>query len=321
MSKYVLDYHLHLWPHGSRTTTVTVDDVASWCEKASSRSVPEIAITEHLFRFKQAKGLLDSVCKSDPSPRLQSNMARYFENHATADLDGYVTTLHQARAAGLAVRVGLEVDYYRGHMTEVANILDGYPFDVLLGSIHWLGAWRFDDIDDPDSIAEWNAREVDSVWNDYTQAVIELAESGVCDVLSHPDLAKVMGNLPTSCEDSWQRIAEALRASGMAAEVSSAGWRKPVGEPYPATGLIRLLCDRGIPVTTASDAHRIDDIAYRFEDLALFAESAGCEAICAFDHRSRLLVPLRGSAHRGVGAQGISQAAGFIESDHRWTSK
>ena len=45
--------------------------------------------------------------------------------------------------------LGLEVDYYRGRMDEVADLLAGYPFDVLLGSVHWVGAWRFDDLDDP----------------------------------------------------------------------------------------------------------------------------------------------------------------------------
>ena len=42
-------------------------------------------------------------------------------------------------------------------MDQVAGLLAGYPFDVLLGSVHWLGAWRFDDLDDPVSMAEWSA--------------------------------------------------------------------------------------------------------------------------------------------------------------------
>ena len=53
-----------------------------------------------------------------------------------------------AKDAGLPVVLGLEVDYYRGRMDDVATLLAGYPFDVLLGSVHWLGTWRFDDIDD-----------------------------------------------------------------------------------------------------------------------------------------------------------------------------
>ena len=123
-------------------------------------------------------------------------------------------------------------------MDTVAGLLADYPFDVLLGSVHWVGAWRFDDLDDPASMAEWSAREVDACWDAYTGAMEELAASRSCDVLAHPDLIKVAGHVPDAPAEWWDRIAEAAAASGMAAEVSSAGWRKPVGEQYPAAGLL-----------------------------------------------------------------------------------
>jgi histidinol-phosphatase (PHP family) len=53
-------------------------------------------------------------------------------------------------------------------------------------------------------------------------------------VLAHPDLIKVAGYVPDAPAEWWDRMAEAAASSGMAAEVSSAGWRKPVGEQYPA---------------------------------------------------------------------------------------
>ncbi len=73
----------------------------------------------------------------------------------------------------------------------------------------------------------------------------ELAASGACDVLAHPDLIKVAGYVPDAPAEWWDRIAEAAVASGMAAEVSSAGWRKPVGEQYPALGLLERFVARG----------------------------------------------------------------------------
>ena len=163
--------------------------------------------------------------------------------------------------------VGLEVDYYEGRMDQVADLLGGYPFDVLLGSVHWVGAWRFDDLSDPVSMAEWSARDVDRCWDAYTAAMEELAASGTCDVLAHPDLIKVAGHVPDAPGEWWDRIAEAAAASGMAAEVSSAGWRKPVAEQYPALGLLERLVARAVPLTTASDAHRLEHVADRADDL------------------------------------------------------
>jgi histidinol-phosphatase (PHP family) len=169
-------------------------------------------------------------------------MASYWDEHAHADLDAYVGCVEAAKRAGLPVVLGLEVDYYRGRMEDVATLLAGYPFDVLLGSVHWIGTWRFDDLDDPVSMDQWTARDVDAAWSDYVTAIEELAASGTCDVLAHPDLVKVAGYRPLAPEECWDRLVEAAVSSGMAAELSSAGWRKPV--------------DRGLPVAGAAGAVR-----------------------------------------------------------------
>src|SRR5579871_1723958 len=111
-------------------------------------------------------------------------------------------------------------------MDVVASLLAGYPFDVLLGSVHWLGAWRFDVLDDPVTMAEWSARDVDAVGDAYTRAMEELAATATCDVLAHPDLIKIAGRRPAVPDEWYDRLAEAARDAGMAAELSSAGWRK-----------------------------------------------------------------------------------------------
>ena len=206
-------------------------------------------------------------------------MADYWEFHATADLDTYVTLAQAAQDAGLPVVIGLEVDYYPGRMDEVADLLAGYPFDVLLGSVHWLGAWRFDDLDDPVSLGEWSARQVDACWETYTGALEELAASGACDVLAHPDLIKVAGHRPDSPAEWWDRIAEAASSSGMAAELSSAGWRKPAAEQYPAQGLLARFAAAGGALTTASDAHRLEHVADHADSLRALLSAVGVDAL------------------------------------------
>ena len=203
-------------------------------------------------------------------------MAAYWDHHARVDLDDYVEVVQAVKAAGLPVVLGLEVDYYQDRMDDVADLLDGYPFDVLLGSVHWLGTWRFDVLGDPQVLAEWDHRDIDQVWDEYTRAMEELGASGVCDVFAHPDLVKIAGRVarpsPTSSTTGSPRRP---CASGMAAELSSAGWRKPVGEEYPAPPLLRRFVDRGVPLTTASDAHTLPDVAERADDLRGLLTAAG----------------------------------------------
>jgi histidinol-phosphatase (PHP family) len=292
----VLDYHLHLWPHGERDTAPTLDHVAAYCERAQHAGVTEIALTEHLFRFVQADRLLGGFWEDEPDPALRASMATYWRQHAHADLDAYVTCVEDAKKAGLPVVLGLEVDYYRGHMDKVADLLAGYPFDVLLGSVHWLGVWRFDDLGDEVSMEQWDVRAIDAAWSDYTLAIEELAASGTCDVLAHPDLIKVTGRRSSMPEECWDRVTESALSSGMAAEMSSAGWRKPVGEAYPAPQLLERFVRHGVPLTTASDAHRVGDVADRAGVMAETLEALGVDTLRAYRSRAGHPVALRSGA-------------------------
>jgi histidinol-phosphatase (PHP family) len=282
----VLDYHLHLWPHGQREQQPTIEQLAAYCEQAAARGITEIALTEHLFRFRQAdrlEGHWDADTAA--SPELRAHLAAYWDEHNHADLDTYVEAVLEAKAAGLPVVLGLEVDHYRDRMHEVADVLAGYPWDVLLGSVHWLGSWGFDILEDDVPMREWDVRAIDDVWDAYTEALEELADSRVCDVLAHPDLCKITGRMPAVPEEFYDRMAEAAAASGMAAEVSTAGWRKPIGEPYPAPALLRRFRDKGVGITTASDAHAIDLVADRNLELRPLIEGAGYTSLRSYRQR------------------------------------
>lgn len=284
----MLDYHLHLWPHEDPTSWLSLEQIAAYCDVAANHGVHEVAITEHLYRFTQATDLVGEFWKTtEDDPRLQTALADSFAHHTGADLDAYVELCLEAKAAGLPVRIGMEVDYYRGQMDAVAELLAGYPFDVLLGSIHWIGGWIFDDIDNALHMGEWDVRDVDACWDAYTTALEELAATGTCDVLAHPDLIKIAGRLPSNPVEWWDRIAEAAASSGMAAELSSAGWRKPINEQYPSIPLLERLVAKGVPMTTASDAHHTGHVADRSEDLAALVAASGLTSLASFEARVR----------------------------------
>ncbi len=104
-------------------------------------------------------------------------------------------------------------------------------------------------------------------------------------MLAHPDLVKAAGHRPGAPGECWDRLVEAALRSGMAAEVSSAGWRKPAREPYPAPELLARFVARGVPLTTASDAHRLSDVAHRTGDLALMLDALDVRSLRAFRAR------------------------------------
>ncbi len=137
-----------------------------------------------------------------------------------------------------------------------------------------------------------STRDVDAAWSDYVAAIEELAATAACDVLAHPDLVKAAGHRPVAPQECWDRLVEAALRSGMAAEVSSAGWRKPADEAYPAPELLARFVSGGVPLTTASDAHRLSDVAHRAADLNRMLDDLEVRSLRAYRARQGIDVPV-----------------------------
>ncbi len=289
----MIDYHVHLWPHAPNLSLqASVDQIGAYCAHAAGLGITELAITEHSSRFVQFDAELRGWWDRDPSPARRAEASAIWDAELGADLDQYVETALAAKAAGLPVVIGLEVDYFPGQMDKVAALLDGYPFDVLLGSVHWIGAWFFDVLDWAEAQQQWASRGVERVWDDYTRALEELAGTHAVDVLAHPDLAKVAGHRPAVPGEFYDRIAQAAHSCGLAAELNASGWRKPCAEAYPAPALLARFHDLGVPITTASDGHRRGDVSWRISDLAAAAAAVGYSEVTAFRGRRKMPQPL-----------------------------
>ena len=67
----MIDLHTHLWPHEPGTTLPTYDELARFCERASSLGVQQIAITEHCNRFEEIAKVALPLWRRDDTPSLQ----------------------------------------------------------------------------------------------------------------------------------------------------------------------------------------------------------------------------------------------------------
>lgn len=289
----MIDYHLHLWPHEESSVWYQLDQIAAYCDEAQKHGVTELALTEHANRFVDVLNVVGPFWQRLGHEPTSQMMAEYFDFHARNSLEEYVTLAVAAKEAGLPVKVGLEVDFYKDQMSEVSALLAQYPFDVLIGSVHWLGTWQFDDIDNDVQMHEWTVRSVEEAWKQYADALDELAASKAVDVLAHPDLIKVAGYKAANPSDYWELMSESAERANISIECSSAGWVKPVNEVYPAEGFLDRLVDRGLTFTTASDAHRLRRVGEKAGDLATLLEARGVHELASYDQRQRVMVPLR----------------------------
>jgi histidinol-phosphatase (PHP family) len=273
------DYHMHLQPDGPGARAAAAAGweadgghlspgwIGRYVARARARGVTEIAFTEHVHRFAEAR-------EWHPNP--------WWRAEATEDADAYCEALVAAREAGLPVLVGVEMDWLPARRTEIAAFLDGRPFDLVLGSVHWL---EDDGVDHPDHPV-WDRLPAEEVWDRYLDELVAAARSGLFDVLAHPDLPKVFGSAPPSAALArFDEVVAAIAETGIAIECSSAGLRKPVGELYPDPDLLARFAAAGVPATLASDAHRPEDVARDYPTAVAALRGAGYTTITRFRRR------------------------------------
>lgn len=237
--------------------------------------------------------------------RLSNVPAVCFTDHAPAP-DGYDASNRmplerfgeyiesvQALRDSKTIRVGfgIEADYYPGCERFLRGWLSDQPFDLVIGSVHFIDDWGFDH---PANLSRWRTSDVQSVWRKYFDLVCRLADTGLYDVLGHFDLPKKFGYRPPRADVEKMAAAalDRLAAANMAIEINTGGLRKPVGEAYPADYLLRLAKDRNIAICFGSDAHAPDETGYAFPAAVAMARAAGYDTALEFHQREGIPVPL-----------------------------
>jgi histidinol-phosphatase (PHP family) len=290
------DHHLHLHPHepatGGPPPGLYPDGlIEAYVEAAATHGVDELGFTEHLYRCVESEPALGRWWEHEPDLRLAEHTRAFVETDRNLSLESYVEVVQAAKDRGLPVALGLEVDFFPRTIGAVLDLIAPYPWDFLIGSVHWIGGWAVDTAEVAD---EFERRGVRRAWEQYFELETQLAASGSVDVLAHVDVCKKYGHRPASEPlDLYRAVVEAASASGTAVEVSSQGLRKPVGEVYPAPSFLEMFNRAGVPITLASDAHAADEAAWGHDEVVTAARAAGYTSSLRFKSRRRWEVPLR----------------------------
>lgn len=290
------DYHVHLHDHGPYTGVgprpgeYPPGHIESFVANAAANGAEEVGFTEHLYRCVEAEAVLGEFWKEEPRRDLAAETEAMVREDRTLSLDNYVDAVLAAKDRGLPVKLGLEVDFFPQTIAAVIEFLEPYPWDYLIGAVHWVGGWS---VDYAVSSHEFDRRGVRRAYEDYFALEIELAGSGVVDVLAHVDVVKRFGHRPTDPPlDLYRGVVAAAVSSGTAIELSGAGLHKPVGEVYPSPVLLEMFHEAGVPITLASDAHTAEECGRDTGELVDLATSIGYEQYLTFDQRRPILRPL-----------------------------
>jgi histidinol-phosphatase (PHP family) len=271
------DYHVHLRTDERENTAArffTAGNAERYRETAAERGIQELGVAEHIYRFAAA---------------MQIWQHPFWRQYAVDDLDEYCGFVREETD----LRLGIEMDFVPGREDRISAQLDGRDWDYVVGSVHFLRDLSLD----TEEYSVWGAGEsAEKVWRRYFDTVAASALSGLYDIIAHPDLVKVWGSgAPVPDRDPryfYEPAVEAFAEAGVAVEISTAGWRKPVGEQYPAVPMLEMLIDAGCPLVLSSDAHVPDQLGHEYERAVELLGSLGVTEIAVFERRARRLEPL-----------------------------
>jgi len=290
------DYHVHLHHHGPYLGVgpplgkYPPGHIEAYVEQAATRGLTEVGFTEHLYRCVDAAPILGRFWDYEPRQDLAEQTEALIEEDRTLCLEDYVAAVVAAKDRGLPVKLGLEVDFFPNTIDAVLDFLDPYPWDFLVGAVHWVGGWS---IDHSGATYEFARRGVRRAYEDYFELEQQLAASGTVDVLAHVDVVKKHGHVPERCPtDLYEGVVAAAATSGTAVEVSSAGIHQKIGEMYPAPAFLSMFNAAGVAMTMASDAHEPAHCGRDSETVATAAREAGYAEHLTFDQRVPTARPL-----------------------------
>jgi len=271
------DYHVHLRPDDLETTPAaeffTEENAARYRNAADEAGIEELGVSEHIHRFTDALQIWDHP---------------FWREQARDDLTAYCEFVRSTD-----LRLGIEMDFVPGREDRISNLLAAHDFDYVVGSVHFV---RHNAVDH----RVWDIWEElgdpDRVWAAYFESLAAAARIGLFDILAHPDLVKVWGGeRPAPTRDLrffYEQTVEAIAESGVAVEVSTAGYRKPVREIYPAPAFAEMCVEAGAVFALSSDAHEPENVGHGYERAVEEMRGWGVSELAVFERRERSLKEL-----------------------------
>lgn len=260
MKKSISDYHIHtpLCNHAS-------GEPAEYCEQAIKMGLEEIGFSDHA----------PLVAYEDPNVTMQHDQ-----------LPDYYKMMEMVKNEfndRLRIKIGIEADFIPGYEARTKKILDDYPYDFVIGSVHFIDDWAFDN---PDIVQSWSDKDVDQVYINYYEMLRQSAATGLFNIMGHVDLVKKFKHRPgRDLSDEIEKTAKVFKDSGVAVEINTAGLRKPAQEMYPAARDLAIYCVAGVPLTFGSDAHTPDEVGKDFDKAIELARSVGYTEYALFKQR------------------------------------
>lgn len=267
-----------------------------YLERALQLGLKEVGLVEHLYRFQECRRYFEAHMHlaNDQLGKLQMNWLHRVATIPSMNqfIDFIQSQQEKWNSHGVTLSLGIEADFFPQGEEELEALLANKPWDYVIGSVHFVRGWGFDNKYTADRFEQADLAEL---YNTHTEYVCQAISTQLFDLIAHLDNLKVFSYRPEEALllENYTRVAETLQRHDVATEVNTGlAYRYPVKEACPSPAYLRVLARQGIPFTLSSDAHFPDDIGKNIEHSIELLRGNHYTSVVGFSKRRRHSITL-----------------------------
>lgn len=227
-----------------------------------------------------------------------------FKRYPVSYMQQYFGNLARCRekfAGKLVLKAGMELGQGQLDREWEKTIIDLFPFDFIIGSVH-----KMDNVD-MGKMAFADEAQTKRIIQQNLEYLWELVDTCDFDSLGHVDLVKRyaanhgikvdLAEYPDQLMPILRRLAE----RGKALEINTSGIRQSPKEALPSVRILKMFKEAGGRyLTVGSDAHLAKDVGADFDTARRMALEAGFRHIALYEQRNQFWFRLRLDERREV---------------------
>ncbi|WP_249029650.1 PHP domain-containing protein [Tannockella kyphosi] len=253
----MIDGHVHL-EYGP----LTKEYVLEFVEQAKKMGVTVLHMLDHTHRFQEFAPIYEEL-KEIPCQKA------WLDLKVLEPLSVYHQLIEEIKAMDLEVEVrfGLEVCYVPRHENLIRELVQAYPYDFMIGSVHSIDGKLYDMVFSKEIL--WQAYDVDAIYKRYYEIIFDLVKSNIFSQLGHVDTVKMFNYYPTyDLTETYHELAKLLVEHHVLAENNSrCHYKYKHPELGLAPDLMKILKEHEVSFIASSDGHLPKEVGFYLKEL------------------------------------------------------
>lgn len=249
----MIDSHIHV-----EFQPYTLETINNMVDNAIKNGVDEIWVVDHTHKFFEFNEIYEPLKKH---PR---SYERFLKKYRVS-INDYLDFIEMVKKESFPVKIkfGLEVCYFKETEEQIKKLLEKYPFEIRIGSIHHVFNMPYDEVKE-----FWDDYTIDEMYHEYYKNNYELIKSNLFTHIGHPDAIKRYNHYPSyDLTEEYEKLADLLVEYNIPTENNS-GFARYGFEVFGLNPKIKkVFGEKGVKILTSSDAHTADYIGYGFKEL------------------------------------------------------